>query len=1105
MTRVGKIALLCSFVHGCAGSGGAALPSGVGSARTTPECEAEGGTAGAPAVCQGEDWWLPDTSWSTRGRIYVNGYPEVNPSAGDHLGDEDHEIAHGAMWRPYWQGLLELDYDADGDGVDDRTAAEAWAARTWDDSVPNQLLSDRETLCFYDQGTLDTSRRTFVASPSPPYYEYGTEVFGTCAGAGATCNLQYCKASGVDLIGDYLPPLEYILFTGSPNGSKAPAELAALGVPFMARRFFDWCVGTAWCGPYLATEADGSYTLEGAVLTLESGGTLPQSPSPIPEYLTDRTGTSAALDRSAAQEYLVDILHTYGPTFDFTDPTYAEEQAAMLLELARLGGHVGHARLDGTSTWGGPPVIGSVDVLGEGGWVPYLVDFGFLSQAAIDDAFTTTIDAAVAAAATATAETTGGFEVRTWNLPIAQGGPEFAAAVQAAGAAGLGLAQHGPLAPFAYDFMQYVPSIAYDPVYQAWRPSGLPRQFGQLHTDNEVLVHTSNTWGTYRWFRASALGTIASGFDSLTIPGRTVPSRGLWQSVNASRCAASPDEDGCLFDWSAIEAVGADDLYDWMRTMIGADLSDAPEAYCNLFSSGITVPEGEEGYFVRDPEAPIPDREHASGARGDATAPWQRTPRLSHFGFGCTLDLTQPDGDGAEVLRLDSDRLTDGSGVDSHYSGKEFTFGIQSGADEDPECVLDGTSYACASEGRSTFSGEYSGDASDRARLHFFLDEQMSSREPDTSDGDPQTQVWIVKVMFSAVSSDAASAGAFALDYASRAPGGCPSTATVTAEFDFDADPQQVSTATFRLVDAAFSSNSAGAPDLVLRHVSGDHAAFTTLRVIDGGTCTDDCPAGWSGATSPEACDGVDNDCDGVIDDVDLDSDGASACSDDCDDSDPDVITWYWYPDADLDGYGDGLYGEASCDPIDGSVLAVGDCDDSDAAVSPDGTEVCGGVDEDCDGLLDDGDPSVDLGTATTWYPDADGDGFGDDAGAVSACLPPAGFVAVGGDCLDSDATRTPEDADMDGISTCAGDCNDASPIVRPGAVDASCDGIDANCDGSDPGFRYPCYRDTDGDGWGVMPSVKTACRALVGAPRTCPAGLSSRQPDAFPMNPALH
>jgi hypothetical protein len=60
----------------------------------------------------------------------------------------------------------------------------------------------------------------------------------------------------------------------------------------------------------------------------------------------------------------------------------------------------------------------------------------------------------------------------------------------------------------------------------------------------------------------------------------------------------------------------------------------------------------------------------------------------------------------------------------------------------------------------------------------------------------------------------------------------------------------------------------------------------------------------------------------------------------------------------------------SSCNPIVGSVLVDGDCDDNNAAVNPAATEICNGIDDDCNGL-DDG--LVFL----NYYVDADGDGFG--------------------------------------------------------------------------------------------------------------------------------
>ena len=61
---------------------------------------------------------------------------------------------------------------------------------------------------------------------------------------------------------------------------------------------------------------------------------------------------------------------------------------------------------------------------------------------------------------------------------------------------------------------------------------------------------------------------------------------------------------------------------------------------------------------------------------------------------------------------------------------------------------------------------------------------------------------------------------------------------------------------------------------------------------------------------------------------------------------------------------------------------------------------VCSGVDEGCDGLIDDEDDSV--SGAVTWYEDGDGDGL--DTSSVEACEQPSGYVADGSDCDDGAA-----------------------------------------------------------------------------------------------------
>lgn len=79
-----------------------------------------------------------------------------------------------------------------------------------------------------------------------------------------------------------------------------------------------------------------------------------------------------------------------------------------------------------------------------------------------------------------------------------------------------------------------------------------------------------------------------------------------------------------------------------------------------------------------------------------------------------------------------------------------------------------------------------------------------------------------------------------------------------------------------------------------------------------------------------------------------------------------------------------------------------------------------GGVDS---GPSDSG-TSEDACVATTFYRDADGDGYGDLSQTMEVCVAPTGYVDV------------------------AGDCDDTSRDVSPAATEV-CDGVDQNCDGT--------------------------------------------------------
>ena len=268
----------------------------------------------------------------------------------------------------------------------------------------------------------------------------------------------------------------------------------------------------------------------------------------------------------------------------------------------------------------------------------------------------------------------------------------------------------------------------------------------------------------------------------------------------------------------------------------------------------------------------------------------------------------------------------------------------------------------------------------------------------------------------------------------------------------------------------------------------------------DGFPASEDCNDGQV-AVNPgaaEVCDGVDNDCDGSVDE--------------------DVTDTFWL-DSDGDGYGDPLVSTEACAPPADHVPNADDCDDSDALMSPGNTEVCDGIDNNCDGITDE-----DL--TGTWMPDADNDGFGDTEAAIEGCDPGDGFTQTAGDCDDTDAAVNPDatetcnevdddcdelvdegvtttffaDGDSDGYgrldatteacseppgyATLVGDCDDSLFTVNPAATEL-CNEIDDNCDGfvdeDTAADAATWYADTDSDGFGDAATTTLACEEPTG------------------------
>lgn len=207
-----------------------------------------------------------------------------------------------------------------------------------------------------------------------------------------------------------------------------------------------------------------------------------------------------------------------------------------------------------------------------------------------------------------------------------------------------------------------------------------------------------------------------------------------------------------------------------------------------------------------------------------------------------------------------------------------------------------------------------------------------------------------------------------------------------------------------------------------------------SLSAVD---CNDFDAAVHPGAT--EVCDGlVDEDCDGLVDDADPGVTGTSAA---------------WL-DADGDGFGTAGDRVDLCVIPDDRVETADDCDDEDARINPDAMEVCGGIDEDCDGAADDADPDS--------YP-----------GATELCA----------DGVDQDCDGSAGPCALDGDI----DSSDADAVIELGddVMSAPCMGGDADDNG-----RNEVWFVTGDPESGVIPPTTSASGAC---PSRKPASLDCR------------
>jgi hypothetical protein len=150
----------------------------------------------------------------------------------------------------------------------------------------------------------------------------------------------------------------------------------------------------------------------------------------------------------------------------------------------------------------------------------------------------------------------------------------------------------------------------------------------------------------------------------------------------------------------------------------------------------------------------------------------------------------------------------------------------------------------------------------------------------------------------------------------------------------------------------------------------------------------------------------------------DSDASPVNDTDDDTDTPDDDSDT----PDHDSDTPDDDTDAPETDEEIDGDsdgyTIENGDCDDRNPMTYPRAVERCDGVDNNCNGTVDE-----DAIDASFWFIDADADGFGSRSSSVLTCEAPAGYVTSGSDC------------------------DDTSDTTYPGAPEL-CDDIDNACDG---------------------------------------------------------
>lgn len=205
-----------------------------------------------------------------------------------------------------------------------------------------------------------------------------------------------------------------------------------------------------------------------------------------------------------------------------------------------------------------------------------------------------------------------------------------------------------------------------------------------------------------------------------------------------------------------------------------------------------------------------------------------------------------------------------------------------------------------------------------------------------------------------------------------------------------------------------------------------------------------------------------------------------------------------FYQDLDDDGFGNPLVFINACEAPSGYVaLSLGDlngdgqpdfdCNDNNEDINPAAEEYCSVVDDDCDNIINEG------LSATIYYADSDGDGFGDPAVFLSSCTPILGYVINNTDCNDNNAQANPLinevcngfDDDCDSVvDEFCGPVNDEylTGFILPLNSLGNCSNITGTLLGANPSVQANSIAVTGQDVWyyftAVSPGVSVVCQS---------------------------